>query len=67
MIAFILSGLTSMPLVDTKQPNTLPHVTPKAHFSGLSLSLASRILAKVSIRSEMYEAFSLLATTMSST
>jgi hypothetical protein len=46
-----------MPLVDTKHPNTLPHVTPKAHFSGLSLSVASRILAKISVRLEMYEAF----------
>jgi hypothetical protein len=56
-----------MPLVDTRQPNTLPHVTPKTHFSGLSLSLALRILAKVSVRSDMYEALFLLATTMSST
>jgi hypothetical protein len=29
MIALILSGLASIPLVDTKQPNTLPLVTPK--------------------------------------
>jgi hypothetical protein len=49
-----------MPLVDTKQPNTLPRVTLKTHFSGLSLSLASCILAKVSVRSEIYEAFSCL-------
>jgi hypothetical protein len=56
-----------MPLVDTRQPTTLPHVTPKTHFSGLSLSLASHILAKVFVRSDMYEALFLLATTMSST
>jgi hypothetical protein len=55
-----------MPLVDTKQPKTLPHLTPKMHFSGLSLSLASHILVKVSVRSEIYEAFSLLVTMMSS-
>jgi hypothetical protein len=56
-----------MTLVDTRQPSTLPHVPPKAHFSGLSLSLASRILVKVYLRSDMYEALFLLATTMSST
>jgi hypothetical protein len=56
-----------MPLVDIRQPNTLPHVTPKIHFSGLSLSLASRILVKVSVRLDMYKALFLLATTMSST
>jgi hypothetical protein len=66
-IAFILSGLASMPLVNTRQPITLPRVTLMMHFSGLSLSLASRILAKVSARSGMYEALFLHATTMSST
>jgi hypothetical protein len=64
---FILSGLASMPLVATRHTNTLPCVTPKTHFSGLSLSLATRILAKVYVRSVMYEALFLLATTMSST
>jgi hypothetical protein len=62
-IAFILSRLASMPLVDTKHPNTLPRVTPKMHFSGLSLSMASRILVKVFVRSDMYKALFLLATT----
>jgi hypothetical protein len=52
-IAFILSELASMPLVETRQPSTLPLVTQKTHFTGLSLSLASRILAKVPARSEM--------------
>jgi hypothetical protein len=66
MIALILSGLASIPLVETKQPNTLPHITPETHFSGLSLRLATRMLAKVSDRSEMYDYFFLLATTMSS-
>jgi hypothetical protein len=66
-IAFILSGLASIPLVGTRQPSTLPHVTPKTHFSGLSLSLTSCILAKVFIRSKIYKAFFLLATTISST
>jgi hypothetical protein len=66
-IAFILLGLASMPLVDTKHPNTLPPLNVKTHFSGLSLNLASHIWVKVSVRSEMYEAFFLLATTMSST
>jgi hypothetical protein len=37
-IVFILTRLASMPLVDTKQPNTLPRVTLKTHFSGLSLT-----------------------------
>jgi hypothetical protein len=65
-ITFILSGLASMLFVDTKQPNTFPRVTLKIHFSELSLSLASHILEKVSVKSKMYEAFSLLSTTMSS-
>jgi hypothetical protein len=47
-IAFILSGLASIPLVDTRHPNTFPCVTPKTYFSGLSLSLASCMFAKVS-------------------
>jgi hypothetical protein len=67
MIAFILQGLASIPLVETKQPNTLPMVTLKTHFSGLSLRFVSRILVKVSDRSEMYDSFFLLATMMSST
>jgi hypothetical protein len=66
-MALIFLGLASMPLVETRQPSTLPRVTPKTHLSGFSLSLASRMLAKVSVRSEMYHAFFLLATTISST
>jgi hypothetical protein len=66
-IAFILSGLVSIPLVETRQPSTLPHVTLKTHFPGLSLSLDSCMLAKVSVRSEMYGALFLLASTISST
>jgi hypothetical protein len=67
MIALILSGLASIPLVETKQPNTLPLVTLKMHFSGLSLRLASHILEKVSDWSEMYDSFFLLTAMMSST
>jgi hypothetical protein len=51
-IALILLELTSIPLVETRQPNTLCRVTPKTHFSRLSLRLASHILAKLSIKSE---------------
>jgi hypothetical protein len=65
-IAFILAGLASMPFVVTRQPSTLPLVTPKTHFSELILSLPSHILAKVSARLEMYDAFFLLTITMSS-
>jgi hypothetical protein len=57
MITLILSGLASIPLLETKQPNTLPLVTPKMYFSRFSLRFASRILAKVSNRSEMYNSF----------
>jgi hypothetical protein len=53
MMALILLGFYSMPFIETKHPNTLPLVTPNTHFSGLSLSRASRILVKVSARSEM--------------
>jgi hypothetical protein len=67
VIALILSGLASIPLVETKQPNTLSLVTPKMHFSGLSLRFASCILAKVSDKSEMYDSFFLLASMMSLT
>jgi hypothetical protein len=41
---FILLGMASIPLVKTRQPITLPRVTLKTHFSGLSLSLALCIL-----------------------
>jgi hypothetical protein len=47
MRARILSGLASMPFVETKQPRTFPFVIPNIHFSGLSFSLASRIFLKV--------------------
>jgi hypothetical protein len=67
MIALILSGLASIPFVETKQDNTLPLVTLKTHFSGLSLLFASHILVKVLDRSEMYHSLFLLATMMSST
>jgi hypothetical protein len=65
IVALILSRLALIPLLETKQPNTLPHVTPEMHFSELSLRLASRMLVKVSARLEMYDSFFLLATTMS--
>jgi hypothetical protein len=54
-------------VMETKHPRTLPHVTPNTNFSGLSLSRASHILAKVSAKSEMYVVFFLLTTSMSST
>jgi hypothetical protein len=65
-IAFILSRLALMPLVEIRQPSTLPLVTPKTHFFGLSLSLASRILVKISARLKTYAAFFLLAASLSS-
>ena len=37
-----------MPLVDTRQPKTLPLCTPKTHFLGFRLRFAFRRLAKVS-------------------
>jgi hypothetical protein len=49
--AFILSGLTSVPLVDTRHPSTFPLYTPKMHFSGFKLRFVVRRLAKVSARS----------------
>jgi hypothetical protein len=53
MMALILSGFASMPFMETKHPRTLPLLTPNTHFSGLSLSQASHILAKVPARLEM--------------
>jgi hypothetical protein len=44
--------------------STLPLVISKTHFSKLSLSLTSCILAKVSIKLEIYVVFFLLAMTM---
>jgi hypothetical protein len=61
-MTLILLGLASMPLVETKKTSTLPCVTPKTHLSRFNLSLASHILAKVFVRSEIYDAFFLLAT-----
>jgi hypothetical protein len=46
-IAFILSGFASIPLTETKQPRTLPLLTPNTHFSGLSFNCAFRMVAKV--------------------
>jgi hypothetical protein len=65
-IALILLELASIPLVQTRQPNTLPHVILKTHFSELSSRLALHISVKVSVRSEMYDSFFLLVTTISS-
>jgi hypothetical protein len=50
-IAFILFGLASIPLIETKQPNTLPQLTPNMHFSRLSVYCAFCMLTKVSARS----------------
>jgi hypothetical protein len=50
-IAFILSRFASIPSTKTKQPSTLPLLTPNTHFSGLSFNCALRILAKVSAKS----------------
>jgi hypothetical protein len=66
VMALILSGFPLMPFVETKHPRTLPLVILNMHFSGLSLSLASRIFVKVSAKSEMLVSFFLLTTTMSS-
>jgi hypothetical protein len=65
-MALVLLGLASIPLLETRQPSTLPLVTPKTHLSGFNLSLASRMLAKFSVRLEIYNAFFLLITTISS-
>jgi hypothetical protein len=53
MIALILLGFVSMPLVVTRQPRTFPFVIPNTHFSRLSSSLALRVFVKVSARSAM--------------
>jgi hypothetical protein len=53
VMALILSGFASMPLVETRQPRTFPFVIPNTHFSGLSLSLSLHMFTKVSTRSVM--------------
>jgi hypothetical protein len=53
VMALILLGFALMHFMETKHPSTFPLVTPNMHFSGLSLSQASRMLVKVSARSEM--------------
>jgi hypothetical protein len=53
MRALILSGLASMPFVETKQSRTFPFVIPNIHISRLCFSLALCIFAKDSTRSEM--------------
>jgi hypothetical protein len=50
-VALILSGLASVPFVDTGHPRTFPFVIPNTHFSGFNLSLASHMFAKVSAKS----------------
>jgi hypothetical protein len=66
-MALILSGLASIPFMDTMQPWTLPFCTPKMHFSGFNFNYALCMLAKVTTRSPICVAFLLLATTMSLT
>jgi hypothetical protein len=53
VIALILSGFASIPFIDIRHPRTFPLVTPNTHFSGFHLSLASRMFAKVSAKSEI--------------
>jgi hypothetical protein len=53
VMALILSGFASMPFMEAKHPSTLHLVPLNMHFSGLSLSRASRIFAMVSARSEI--------------
>jgi hypothetical protein len=66
-MVLILSGLTSIPFIDTKQPRTLSLHTSNTHFSGLSFNCALCILVKVSAKSCIWVVFFLLATMMSST
>jgi hypothetical protein len=65
MRALILSGLASMPFIETKQSMTFLFVIPNMHFSGLSFRLALHIFAKVSAKSEMYVSFFLLVVDVS--
>jgi hypothetical protein len=67
IMALILSGLTSIPFIDTRHPNTFPLCTRNTHFSGLSFSWAPHMFVKVSARSSICFLFFLLATTMSLT
>jgi hypothetical protein len=48
-----LSGFTSIPQWDTRNPNNLPDGTPKAHLVGLSLMFTFLRLANVFSRSSM--------------
>ena len=50
-MAFILSGLASIPLWDTMNPKNFPDETPKAHLPGLSFMQYWRSVLKVSFKS----------------
>jgi hypothetical protein len=67
VMAVIFFGLASMPRSETMNPRSMPHGTPKTHFSGLSFTpFALRHLNVVSRSERRSEAF-LVLTTMSST
>jgi hypothetical protein len=53
VIALILSEFASIPFVDNRHPRTFPLVIPNTHFSAFNQSLALRMLAKVSIKSDI--------------
>jgi hypothetical protein len=52
-MALTLSGFASIPRCDTRNPNSLPDGTPKAHLAGLSLMFTFLRLANVSSKSLM--------------
>jgi hypothetical protein len=53
MRTLILSGLASMPFIETKKSRIFPFVIQSMHLCVLSFSLASHIFVKVSTKLEM--------------
>lgn len=56
-MALIWSGLTSMPLYDTRKLRNSPEVMPKAHFLGFSFMPYRLIISKASFRWSMWSSF----------
>ena len=66
-MALILTGLASIPRLETRKPSNLPAGTPKVHFAGFSFIRNFLKLSNVSLRSSNKVWLSLVFMTTSST
>ena len=67
MIAFIFSGLASIPRCETRNPRNFSEVTPNVYLVGFNLIWCRRSMLKASSRSQIWFEVWVLFTNMSST